>query len=236
MHPAGREFTVKEALIKEIYRALKQENGFQNWWPGDSPFEIAAGAILTQNTSWTGVEKAISNLKDAGLLSAEKLLAADPETIASLIRPSGYFNLKTARLRALCEFLTQHDAADLSNLAELETPELRSRLLELKGVGRETADSIILYAVGKPIFVVDAYTRRIFSRLGLVKPDTAYDEIQIFFEENLSPDLDIYRDYHAQIVCCAKQYCQTKPKCLKCPLSRMCPYQENGDGVERAGN
>lgn len=209
--------------LTEIYQRLLTDGGLQGWWPGDTPFEIAVGAVLTQNTSWTGVQKAIARLKDAGMLSASAILAADRSGLGEAIRPSGYFNIKSTRLKALAEFLISADAPEVTGLDYADRDELRRNLLTVKGVGRETADSIMLYALGVPIFVVDAYTRRIFGRLGLIDPDADYDVIRAFFESRMAPDPSLFGDFHAQIVRCAKEFCRTRPMCLKCPLRELCP-------------
>jgi len=207
--------------LVDIYRRLLADGGSQGWWPGDTPFEIAVGAVLTQNTSWTGVEKAITRLKAAGLLSATAILEADPQILGELIRPSGYFNVKTRRLKELARFLVEAGAPEVTGLPG-DRIRLRRALLSVKGVGRETADSIMLYALGVPIFVIDAYTRRILGRIGLIDPKADYDDIQAFFEARLANDVNLFADFHAQIVRCAKEYCQTRPMCLKCPLAGMC--------------
>ncbi|MBP7381402.1 endonuclease III domain-containing protein [Myxococcota bacterium] len=210
------------AVIKDIYRRLLADGGWQDWWPGDSPFEIAVGAILTQNTNWKGVEKSIANLKAADKLSAAAILGCDNAVLGELIRPSGYFNVKTARLKSLSAFLTREGAPGVTGLACEDRTTLRQALLSVNGVGRETADSIMLYALGVPIFVVDAYTRRILGRIGLIDPGADYDDIQRLLEAHIDPDSSIYGDYHAQIVRCGKEFCQKRPKCLKCPLLDLC--------------
>lgn len=231
MLATGRKTEMKQ-VINDIYQILLEKSGYLNWWPADSSFEVAVGAVLTQNTSWKGVQKAIVNLAQADLLDAEKLLEADPAKVGMLIRPSGYFNLKTGRLKSLCRFLIRHDAPDPARLDRFDTLELRNKLLDVKGIGKETADSIILYAVKKPIFVIDAYTRRIFSRMGLMDTKMEYDEMRAIFEVSLTPDVRLFGDYHARIVNCGKEYCQKKPKCLKCPLHPMCRYPD-GESVEQ---
>lgn len=210
--------------LTDVYRRLLADGGWQDWWPGDTPFEVAVGAVLTQNTSWAGVEKAISRLKAAGMLSAQAILEAGPQQLGELIRPSGYFNVKTRRLKELARFLIDAGAPQVTGLPRDDRDRLRRSLLSVNGIGRETADSIMLYALGVPIFVVDAYTRRIFGRMGLIDPKDDYDDVQAFFEAHLERDINIFGDFHAQIVRCAKEYCQTRPMCLKCPLTGTCAY------------
>ncbi|MGQ9686966.1 MAG: endonuclease III domain-containing protein [Thiobacillaceae bacterium] len=207
------------------YRLLFAAYGPQHWWPGETAFEVMVGAILTQNTAWANVERAIANLKAAERLTCEDILALPDDALAELIRPAGYFNVKARRLKALCAFLadqgvcaTPQRLRDLSNL-----PELRRRLLSVHGVGEETADSILLYALELPIFVVDAYTRRIFSRLGLIPADASYGEIQQAFQRHLPADVALYNEYHALIVHLGKSVCRPKPRCEQCPLRERCP-------------
>lgn len=209
-------------VFEEVYHRLFEARGHQCWWPGETPFEVVVGAVLTQNTAWKNVEKAISNLKKASCLDPQALFAMPTEELSSLIRPAGYYNIKAKRLKALLGFLISEAGGDVLNLSRLPVMELRRSLLAIQGIGRETADSIILYAVGKPIFVVDAYTRRIFSRLGLLDDKMDYDEIRAIFESNLKPDLELFKDYHAQIVVHGKDQCRKKPRCDGCVLFDMC--------------
>lgn len=215
----------------EIYRALRKKYGYRNWWPGETPFEVCVGAILTQNTAWTNVEKAISGLKAAGLMDAFRMSAAGKERIASLIRPAGYFNVKAARLSAFIEFLKEDFNGDPGLVGKLGLAEARRRLLEVKGIGPETADSMLLYAMNLPVFVVDAYTKRIFSRMGMLKPDLPYEEVQVFFMTRLPSDTDLFNDYHAQIVELGKDCCRkSRPVCGQCPVSSYCA-KSIGDGT-----
>jgi endonuclease-3 related protein len=209
-------------VFEEVYQRLFVARGHQHWWPGETPFEVAVGAVLTQNTAWKNVEKAISNLKNASCMSSEALLAMPIEQLAMLIKPAGYYNIKAKRLKALLDFLFLKAGGDVSSLSSMPLAEIRQSLLSVRGIGRETADSIILYAVGKPIFVVDAYTRRMFSRLGLLDAMMDYDEIRAIFESNLKRDVELFKDYHAQIVVHGKEQCRKKPVCKGCPLSDMC--------------
>ncbi|MCK4577670.1 MAG: endonuclease III domain-containing protein, partial [Candidatus Marinimicrobia bacterium] len=173
-----------------IYRCLLKHLGPRHWWPGNTPLEVVVGAVLTQNTAWTNVEKAITNLGAAGALDFDTLRAMPAQDLASLIRPAGYFNLKAKRLKSLISWLDQRCAGDLARLAQVaDWRALRRELLAVWGIGPETADSILLYALGKPSFVVDAYTRRIFSRLGHVPDDISYEELRAMFTEKLPPDL-----------------------------------------------
>ncbi|MBI5329765.1 MAG: endonuclease [Betaproteobacteria bacterium] len=208
-----------------IHDRLLAAFGPQHWWPGDTPFEVMTGAVLTQNTAWGNVEKAIARLKAANALSGRALLDLEPATLADLIRPAGYFNVKTRRLKALCAYLEQEGALDdpvlLAQAAPL--PELRRRLLAVNGVGEETADSILLYALDLQVFVVDAYTRRLFTRLGRLRGDERYSEIQAAFTAHLPPDRALYNEYHALIVHLGKEFCRPRPRCGACPLNAQCP-------------
>lgn len=211
--------------LETIYSRLFAAFGPQHWWPGDTPFEIIVGAILTQNTAWTNVEKAIANLKSARLLSPSRLHAAPTEQVAALIRPSGYYNLKAVKLKAFVNFLFDVHHGRLAHLWANDIAELRDELLSVHGIGPETADSIILYAAGKPIFVIDAYTRRITARLGLATDAATYDDLQHLFMDNLPPDATLFNEYHALLVRLAKQYCRkTTPACGLCPLRDLCSF------------
>jgi endonuclease-3 related protein len=204
--------------LTEVYQKLYSEFGPQHWWPADSAFEVVIGAILTQNTAWTNVEKAISRLRSEKLLSARRLYNADINTIAGLIRPAGYYNLKAARIRAFLETLFTVFAGKLPLMFSLKTGVLRERLLQIKGIGPETADSILLYAAEKPVFVVDAYTRRLLLRHKLIEQEATYQQIQSLFEENLPRRRALFNEYHALIVRLAKEFCRKKPLCNGCPL------------------
>lgn len=205
-----------------VYRTLLDRHGHAGWWPGETPFEVCLGAILTQNTSWTNVEKALSNLRTRGLLAFPGLARLPERRLAALIRPSGYFNVKARRVKAFLRFLGREYDGRVESMAGVDPSVLRARLLEVDGIGRETADSIVLYAAGLPLFVVDAYTRRVFSRLGYIGGDEDYDEIQRFFMERLPSDAALFNDYHAQIVLLAKDVCRKSPRCAACPLERRC--------------
>ncbi len=206
-------------IAGEIYQALFDRFGPQHWWPGDSPLEVMVGAVLTQNTNWTNVSRAIANLKAEGLLSLGVLHAMPAAMLADRIRPAGYYNLKAARLKNLLDFIVSGYPDGLDGLFALETDLLREQLLKVKGIGPETADSIILYAAEKPVFVVDAYTHRILSRHGLISEEEGYDAIQEFFMDSLPGDVRLFNEYHALLVRLGKEHCRKKrPLCKGCPL------------------
>jgi len=220
--PAGddRQFRDRAA---EVYDTLFRLRGHQHWWPGETPFEVAVGAVLTQNTAWINVERAIANLKAANVLAARALLDLPPDGLATMLRPAGYFNVKARRLHHLVRFLDDRAGGDPARLPTDDPARLRSDLLAVPGVGRETADSILLYAVGVPVFVIDAYTRRLFGRLGLLDPAADYDVLRAAFEAALPRDTALYNDYHAQIVAHAKHTCRARPACGDCPFRDWCP-------------
>ncbi len=215
-----------EALT-EIYELLHEAFGPQHWWPGETPFEVITGAILTQNTSWTNVEKAIANLKAAGCLSPEALYRIELSRLAELIRPAGYYNIKAKRLKTFLEWLFDSYGGNLANLEPVATSRLREELLAIKGVGRETADSILLYALGRPVFVVDAYTARIAVRHGLIEPDADYEQLRELFESNLPQDTQLFNEYHALLVRAGKEFCRPKARCPGCPLEKHPHTLEN---------
>ena len=215
--------SVSEGL-RDIYGRLLAAYGPQGWWPGDTPFEVAVGAILAQATNWRNAARAIANLKDAGLLSPEALGRLREEEIASLIRPAGFFNQKAKRLRAFLDLIRKHGG--LEGLFRLPRERLRAELLSVPGIGPETADSIVLYAAEKPSFVIDAYTRRILSRLGLISGDEDYEELRRLFEDNLPRDLGLYKEYHALLVRHAKEHCRARPRCNGCPLADLCGLEK----------
>ncbi|MGB0723638.1 MAG: endonuclease III domain-containing protein [Gammaproteobacteria bacterium] len=212
--------------LHDIHARLLAHRGARHWWPADTPFEIMVGAILTQNTAWRNVERAIANLKAADALSPEAILAAPPETLADWLRPSGYFNVKARRLRNYCQWY--QDNGGFQGLKTWKTAPLRAAVLSVNGVGPETADDIVLYAFDRPVFVIDTYTRRIFSRLGLIKGDEPYETLRAAFEQSLGPDAPLFNEYHAQIVGLGNQTCRPKPLCGKCPLSGLCPASAAG--------
>lgn len=202
----------------EIYKALRRHYGHRHWWPGETPFEVMVGAVLTQNTSWRNVEKAMENLKMARLLSPRKLSQLSATKLATLIRPAGYFNVKARRLRNFLNYFLRNYKGNVQKMFQTPLHVLREKLLQVNGIGPETADSILLYAGGKPSFVVDAYTRRVFSRHRYLKGDEEYDVIQNLFQKTLHRSTAFYNDYHAQIVEVAKDFCKKNPDCDSCPL------------------
>ena len=201
-----------------VYQRLLDAYGFQAWWPADSSYEVMVGAVLTQNTAWTNVEKAISNLKHSNNLTLESILALSDEALAQLIRPSGYFNIKARRLRNLCLWIAENGGE--SKLAELDTETLRLSLLQVNGVGPETADDILLYAFARPVFVIDTYTRRLFTVLCLIKGSEPYEDLRQNFETELEADADLFSQYHALIVRHAKEKCQQTADCRHCGVER----------------
>jgi len=211
--------------LHQAYRMLDDHFGALHWWPGDSPLEVIVGAILTQNTAWQNVEKAITVLKEKQLLSAGELLAVPEQELAVLIRSSGYYRVKARRLKSFFFFLQQDYHGSLTAMFTEETGRLREKLLGIKGIGAETADSILLYAGGKAIFVVDAYTRRILCRHGIINPQAAYEEIQRLFMDHLPADPGLFNQYHALIVNAGKHYCRKTPRCSVCPLYTLSPPQ-----------
>jgi len=205
-----------------LYRILYDHYGPSHWWPGETPFEVMVGAVLTQNTAWANVEKAIANLKAAGLLDVTAIEHADASSLASLLRPSGYYNIKAQRLKNLVHMIMTSHSGDLQDLFSQETGVLRTELLQVNGIGKETADSICCYAAGKCIFVVDAYTRRMLMRHGIINARATYDEIQSLFEGSLPQELSLYKDLHAHIVYIGKDYCRSRqPRCDACPVNGM---------------
>jgi len=214
-----------------MYQALLRAYGPQRWWPGDSPFEMMVGAVLTQNTAWANVEKAIANLKRDGPLTVGRLRRLAPRRIAALIRPSGYYTIKAKRLAHLTEFLAGRYGGSPVRLRRADPDDLRKELLSVHGIGPETADSIMLYAVGHPAFVVDAYTRRIFGRHRLVARDHGYHDVQRLFLENLPRDARLYNEYHALIVRLGKEHCRkSSPRCGGCPFETFPHTTDNPPG------
>ncbi len=203
------------------YNKLHRAFGPQRWWPADSPFEVMVGAILTQNTAWSNVERAIANLHARGKLDAAAIVRARHDHLANWLRPSGYFNVKAKRLKNFCRWYLEQGGYE--RLALLETDALRRSLLAVNGVGHETADDILLYAFERPVFVIDAYTRRLFSRLGLFAGDEAYDAMRLAIEKGLGPETGLFNEYHALIVRHARVNCRVKPRCGTCVLNVACP-------------
>lgn len=218
--------------LLDYYRTALKKLGPQHWWPGETPFEVCVGAILTQNTNWTNVEKAIANLKSRKLLDPRKLYNLQPHELAALIRPAGYFNIKTRRLRSFLKFLIDEYDGDLARMFAERTESLREKLLAVKGIGPETCDSILLYAGGHPVFVVDAYTKRIFTRHQVLPEEADYHEIQEYFVSHLPPhpgplpqgERSLYNEFHALIVNIGKNWCKSRePDCERCPWKRFLP-------------
>lgn len=237
--------------LRRAYELMHRHYGHLGWWPGETPFEVAVGAILTQNTAWTNVEKAIANLKREGVLEPRALFALPERELAELIRPAGYFNVKARRLRNFLRVLVEDFAASLDRLLAGDMPTVRARLLVINGIGRETADSILLYAGTHHSFVIDAYTKRIFERHGWWRESTrtqcaasnaqrskpaakgntpeTYESLKELCETSLNHQpaakrLDYWRDYHAQLVMVGKDYCRPRePRCAECPLKRLLP-------------
>lgn len=206
-------------ILTDMYSRLHDHFGPQGWWPGETPFEVMVGAVLTQNTNWQNVEKAIDNLKRAGVLSFARMHDLPVDLLAEYIRPAGYFNIKAVRLKNLFDLISQEFDGDIDAMFVTETQALREMLLSVKGIGPETADSILLYAAGRPVFVVDAYTYRILLRHDLIPEEFGYNDIQELFMDNLEPDTKLYNEFHALLVCTGKEFCKkTKPKCTDCPL------------------
>lgn len=204
--------------IREFYNVLYHNYGPQNWWPAESKLECIIGAILTQNTSWNNASKAISNLKQAMDLTVENIDSLTHERLSDLIRPAGYFNIKAKRIRNFIRFLVEEFSGSIEKMFETGAFELREKLLGITGIGPETADSILLYAGEKPVFVIDSYTYRILSRHMVIPEDAMYREMQELFMRSLEEDSSIYNEYHALIVALAKKHCRKKPKCEGCPL------------------
>jgi endonuclease-3 related protein len=206
-----------------IYNQLYDAYGPQGWWPAKTRFEVMVGAILTQNTNWKNVETVIAELEKQKLLKPEKLDKVTLQHLAHLIRPAGYYNQKAKTLKAFLDYLKGRDF-NLEKLMRRETKELRAELLRIWGVGPETADAILLYALEKPIFVVDAYTRRVFSRMGYVDEKITYEGLRGFFEQQLDKDLELFKEFHALIDELAKRHCKTTPECAGCPVSGLCRF------------
>ena len=210
---------MKRKLL-DIYNKLHKEFGPMHWWPADSAFEVIIGAILTQNTSWKNVEKAIANLKKTGALTPSAMAGLKKKKLAALIKPAGYYNIKAERIRNFLDFLEEGYKGSLKRLFKEPTGSLRRKLLEVNGIGPETAVSILLYSALRPVFVVDAYTKRIFSRHKLISPSADYEEVQRVFTANLPRETRLFNEYHALIVNLGKDYCRKRPLCGSCPLGK----------------
>jgi len=222
--PAAKPGLAIKELLLDIYQRFLHHYGPQGWWPGETRFEVMVGAILTQSVAWSNVEKAIANLKTAQMLDPAALHTVPVGELAPLLRPAGYYNAKARKIKALVAHLHDHHRYDLDELFSQDIPSLRAELLSIHGIGPETADSIILYAAGQPVFVVDAYTRRVCARLGLESQTVRYDELQAVFANNLTHDTALFQEYHALIVQHAKSVCRKRPLCGECLLLAVCPF------------
>ncbi|HTL71068.1 MAG TPA: endonuclease III domain-containing protein [Candidatus Eisenbacteria bacterium] len=220
MRAAGRD----SGAVRGIYRRLLARYGRQKWWPADTPFEVIVGAILTQNTAWANVERAIAALKKRRLLTPRGVCRVPVSSLASVIRPAGYFNVKARRLKNFIRFLDREYGGSLPALLAEPAPVLRQKLLGVNGIGNETADCIVLYAAGKPSFVVDAYTKRLFSRYGLLRADADYAAVQRMFTESLPQSARLFNEYHALIVEHSKRACSARPLCGQCILRAECRW------------
>lgn len=207
--------------LETIYKKLFERFGPQSWWPAETKFEVIIGAILTQNTNWGNVEKALANLKQSRVLSPFALRQISIIKLARLIKPSGTFNIKAKRLKNFIRFFYKEYGGDLARMAKEPTDILRKKVLMVDGIGPETADSILLYACDHPIFVVDAYTKRILSRHNLIRKDDNYHHVQEVFMSNLPADAQLFNEHHALIVRLGKDFCRTKPLCALCPLNYL---------------
>jgi endonuclease III related protein len=210
------------STLEDVYERLRRRFGHAGWWPADTPFEVALGAILVQNTSWTNAARVLAGLRTRGLLSHRALHPLAVPELAELFRASGTFNVKARRVRAFLDFLEDAYGGAIERMASAEPSALRRALLAVPGIGPETADCIVLYAAGHPSFVVDAYTRRVFGRLGLLRGGETYDGVQGLFHRRLPADPVLFNDYHAQIVRVAKDFCRPRPLCASCPLDEAC--------------
>jgi endonuclease-3 related protein len=208
-------------ILETIYARLYEAFGQQCWWPAETPLEMAVGAILTQNTSWSNAEKAIQNLKINSLLSARALHAIDPESLARLLRPVGYFNIKTKRLKNFIGLLMNEYRGSMKVMGREDLSVIRNNLLAVDGIGKETADAIMLYALQKPVFVIDAYTKRILHRHDILNHDLPYEACQRLFHKSMRNDVQLFNEYHALLVRLAKDFCRTTPRCIGCPLEGL---------------
>lgn len=216
--------TNSSSKITEVYDRLLEAFGPQHWWPGESPFEVMVGAVLTQNTNWQNVEKAICNLRNSDLLNPHALYETPLDELEELIRPAGYYRVKARRLHSLLEFLVERFDGSLEAMFDTNLSDLREQLLAVHGIGPETADSILLYAGGLPSFVVDTYTHREFSRHGWISFDADYHQIQDYIQGELPQDSQLFNEYHALLVRLGKDFCKkTSPKCAACPLRELLP-------------
>ncbi|MBU1702674.1 MAG: endonuclease III domain-containing protein [Candidatus Eisenbacteria bacterium] len=214
---------MKSDQLFEVYQRLRDANGCLNWWPGRTRLEIIIGAILTQNTAWTNVEKALQNLKTEPCLNLAALRSIPEDDLARIIRPSGAFRQKARKLKSFVQFMDESYEGSLRRMARTDTSKLRGELLSIWGIGPETADSILLYAFDRPVFVVDTYTKRVTTRHKWAPGSIGYPDLQNFFMNRLPSDIELYNDFHAQIVWLGKNYCKAKPSCVGCPLEDLLP-------------
>jgi len=213
--------TATGKTLMEIYNLLFSALGPQNWWPAETELEMMVGAVLTQTTSWNNVERAIQNLKERDLLSVSKLSQIPASTLAECIRPAGYYNVKARRLKNLIKLIEDKYSGDTKGLFSFDSDTIRKELLSVKGIGMETADSIVLYGAGRPLFVVDAYTHRILTRHELIDEEAGYYDLQAFFMDNLPLDVELFKEFHALIVKTGKDFCRRDPLCSSCPLNML---------------
>jgi endonuclease III related protein len=218
-------------LLQELFEILLAHFGPLGWWPGETPFEVALGAILTQNTNWNNVARVLANLKEQGLLDPQALRDLPQAELAALLRPAGYYNIKAARVKNFLDFLFSGHRGSLEVMAAAEPEQLRSALLTVKGIGPETADSIMLYALDLPTFVVDAYTFRILNRHNLIPEDFGYEELRAWFLQHLPAETALYQEYHGLLVQLGKDFCRPRPRCPVCPLNN---WPEGFSGMEVA--
>jgi endonuclease III related protein len=213
----------RRSLLVRVYETLLQVYGPQHWWPAETPFEVIVGAILTQNTAWKNVEKAMSALRNNGFLSFQELQHIPVADLAPMIRSSGYYNQKAGKLKTFCSYVGNHWQGDLEAFLDQDMAKLRNELIQLRGIGPETADSIVLYAAEQPSFVVDVYTYRVLSRHGWVPEQLAYDDLRDFFMDCLPRDVSLYKEYHALLVQVGHHHCRRRPSCTGCPLESFRP-------------
>jgi endonuclease-3 related protein len=216
----------REELLQSIFDRLQAAFGPQNWWPAETPFEVILGAILTQNTAWKNVVRAIANLRENNLLSFERVCEISAPQLALLIRSSGFYNQKAGKIKGFCDYVQENWEGDLDGFLSQDSEALRSELLGIRGIGPETADSIVLYAAQKPSFVVDTYTYRIFFRHDWVEEAIGYDELRGYFMEALEPDVAFYQEFHALLVRTGHIFCRRKPLCESCPLNYFLENRE----------
>jgi endonuclease-3 related protein len=210
------------SIAQDVFARLFASYGPQHWWPGDSPFEVLLGAMLTQHTSWKNVERALANLRNAGLMSFDALANVSRTELEELLKPAGHYRQKAARIHKTLAYIRErHGSLEAFLEQDLET--LRTELLSQNGIGPETADAIALYAAGQPTFVIDAYTQRVFKRHGWIEPEAGYEEMQQFFHSSLERDAPLYNEYHALLVQVGKSHCQKTPVCSGCPLESLLP-------------